>query len=268
MKNVLINFGVESISSNGGGASSSTVFAPVGSSNTFHVEEIRGKSTITNTITFAVDSSAQAKTYIVPVTITYEDERGQFDNLSTRDNVNIQVTQMAKLSITSMNLPASASVGMPVPVMAEFVNSGRVDLADFTIRLEGPFDMMDATLYRAALSMGATISYTGMLTAMEEGEAEGKLIVSYIDGNNQEVAEEYPFTVGVTPMEDFGEGGFPEEGMFPPDGWMMSSEADSNPAIRFVKEQWLPILLGLVILLLFIYIVRIKKKAKEAFFDE
>ena len=267
VKNVLINFGVESTSSNGGGASSSTVFAPVGSSNTFHVEEIRGRATITNTITFAVDSSALARTYVVPVTITYEDEQGQFDNLSTRDNVNIPVTQMAKLSVTSMTLPAHATVGMPTPVMAEFVNSGKVELADFTIRLEGPFDMMDSTLYRANLGIGMTISYTGMLIAAEEGEAEGRLIVSYIDGNNQEVDEEFPFTVNIMPMEDWGDGRFPEDGMFPPDtGWM--PEEPGNPVLRFMQQNWLPLALGVLIFLLLIYIVRLKKKAKEAFFDE
>ncbi|MCL2121813.1 MAG: hypothetical protein FWH28_06135, partial [Clostridiales bacterium] len=84
VKNVLINFGVESTSSEGGISSGSTVFAPVGSSNTFHVEEIEGKSTITKTITFAVDSGALARTYIVPVTITYEDEKGQLIDLFIR----------------------------------------------------------------------------------------------------------------------------------------------------------------------------------------
>jgi len=267
VKNVLINFGVESTSASGGGASSSTVFAPVGSSNTFHVEEIGGRSTITNTITFAVDSSALARTYVVPVTITYEDERGLFDNLSTKDNVNIPVTQLAKLSVTSMNLPAHATAGMPTPVMAEFVNSGRVELADFTVRLEGHFDTMDASLYRANLGIGSTISYTGMLIAMEEGEREGKLIVSFMDGNNQEVEEEYPFTLSVTPMEDWGDGKFPDDGFFPPDGGWPPEES-GNPVLRLLREYWIYGSLGLVILLLLIYIVRIKKKAKEAFFDE
>ena len=265
VKNVLINFGVESTSSEGGGSSGSTVFAPVGSSNTFHVEEIKGKSTITNTITFAVDSGALARTYIVPVTITYEDEKGQFMDLFVRDNVNIPVTQQAKLSVTSMMLPSSANVGMPVPVMAEFVNSGKVDLADFSVRLEGDFDTMDASTYMAKLMIGVTTSYTGMLTANEEGEAEGKLIVSYLDNNNLEVVEEYPFTLNVTQME---EPAFPEGGMMYPDGMYPSDISDEPVVIRLLKAYWLPGVLGLVILIQFIYIIRIKKKAKEEFFED
>ena len=265
VKNVLINFGVESTSAEGGGSSSSTVFAPVGSSNTFHVDEISGKSTMTNTITFAVDSGALARTYIVPVTITYEDEKGLHNNLSTRDNVNIPVTQQAKLSVTSMTLPAHATMGMPTPVMAEFVNSGRVDLADFSVRLEGDFELMDATMYMAKLVIGATTSYTGMLIPREEGEAEGTLIVSYLDNTNQEVEEEYPFTISVTGMDDIG--GM-DIGMFPPDGGMFIPDEPSNPVIHFLQTNWLSLTLLLVIIIQMVAMIRIKKKAKEDFFDE
>ena len=266
VKNVLINFGVESSTSDMGGASSSTVFAPVGSSNTFHVDEIRGKSVITNTITFAVDAGAMARTYIVPVTITYEDEKGLYDNLFIRDNVNIQVTQMAKLSVTSMTLPANATVGMPTPVMAEFVNSGKVELVDFTVRLEGDFEVMDASLYMAKMMIGATTSYTGMLIASTEGEKEGKLIISYLDNSNQEVVDEYPFMVSVMPMDDFGDFGDP--GMMFPEGGFTPPEEGESTIIRILKGNWLAILLGLIIIILLIYIVRIKKKAKEEFFDD
>jgi hypothetical protein len=268
VKNVLINFGVESISSDGGGSSSSTVFAPVGSSNTFHVDQINGKSTVTNTITFAVDAGAIARTYIVPVTITYEDEKGIYDNLYIRDNVNIQVTQQAKLSVTSMTLPSSATEGMPTPVMAEFINSGKVDLVDFTVRLEGDFDVMDASMYLAKFSIGSTNSYTGLLIAKAEGEVEGKLVISYLDNNNQEVVDEYPFTVSVMPADDMGGGigmdpGFP----FPNDGGMMPNGGDRG-IVGILTDNWIPIAMGFVIFILLIYIVRIKKKAKEEFFDD
>jgi len=266
VRNALINFGVESTTSEGGGSASSTVFAPVGSSNTFHVAEIRGRSTITNTITFAVDASALARTYIVPVTITYEDDRGLLEPLRIADNVNIQVTQKAKLSVTSMNLPAHATVGMPTPVMAEFVNSGKVELADFSIRLAGAFDTMDATLYRATLGIGSTSSYTGMIIAAQEGEAEGKLLVSYIDGNNQEIVEEYPFTLSVAPPEDIGGFG-PDDGRFPPDGKIPPVQ-EGNLILRIIQSNWSYMLLIALVLGQFIYILRLKKKAKEDFFDE
>ncbi|MCL2122067.1 MAG: hypothetical protein FWH28_07450, partial [Clostridiales bacterium] len=188
-----------------------------------------------------------------------------FIDLFIRDNVNIPVTQQAKLSVTSMTLPSSANIGMPVPVMAEFVNSGKVDLADFSVRLEGAFDTMDASMYMAKLMIGVTTSYTGMLTAYEEGEVEGKLIVSYLDNNNLEVEDEYPFTLNVSQMEELE---FPEGGMMFPEGMYPSDLSDEPVVIRLLKAYWLPGALGLVILIQFIYIIRIKKKAKEEFFED
>ena len=264
IRNVLINFGVESTSSDTGGGTSSTVFAPVDSSNTFHVPEIKGRSTIANTITFAVDSGAIARTYIVPVTITYEDEKGDYKDLVTKDNVNIPVTQQAKLSVTSITLPSSGVVGMPTPVMAEFVNSGKVDIADFSVRIEGDFDLMDATFYMPKLLIGATTSYTGMLIPTSEGDKEGKLIISYTDNNNQEVEDIREFTVNVTAMDDMG---FPDNGMIGPDGGMAPEENEAA-YLRFIKSRWIELTLGVIIIIQFIAIIRIKKKAKEDFFDE
>jgi hypothetical protein len=266
VRNVLINFGVESTSSETGGGSSSTVFAPVGSSNTFYIDEIKGRSTISNTITFAVDSGAIARTYIVPVTINYEDEKGNYKDLRTSDNVNIPVTQEAKLSVTSMTFPSSGMIGMPSPVMMEFVNSGKVDISDFSVKLEGDFDLMDATMYIARLMIGSNNSYTGMLIPTSEGEKEGKLIISYLDNNNQEILEEHPFSVSVTGMEDIG---FPGGDMFGPEMGMPPEDAAGYVAyLRFLKDHWIELGLGIIALIQLIVIIRIRKKAKEEFFDE
>jgi LPXTG-motif cell wall-anchored protein len=54
--------------------------------------------------------------------------------------------------------------------------------------------------------------------------------------------------------------------MFP--GGMEPSGGEGNLFVRIVKNNWLPMLLGLVVIVLFVYIVRLKKKAKEEFFDE
>jgi hypothetical protein len=212
-----------------------------------------------------VDSTALARTYIVPVTISYEDDRGLFDTLSIRDNVNIPVTQQARLNITSMTLPHTANVGMPTPVMAEFVNSGRVDLTDFTVWLEGDFEVVDARLYMARFGIGSMNSYTGILIASEEGEREGTLFISYMDNNNQEVVDEYPFTVIVEPGFDMGVDR-PWPGEFPPDMGMPADEG--NSVLRLLRVNWVPALLIAAVIFQMIYIIRLKRKAKEEFFDE
>lgn len=270
VQNVLISFGAEKIT-NDSGTSSGTVFSPVNSSNTFHLEQIQGKSTVNKTITFYVDPGAAAKTYLMPVTIKYEDSKGVPITDAVTDSVNIPVTQEAKLQIMAVNVPSDGMVGMPVPVTAEFANSGKVDLTEFSISLEGNFETQDASMYLAKLAIGATNSYAGMIIPQEEGTIEGKLIFTYTDNNNQVIQTDHPFTMNVTAMVDpgFNEGG----GMGPdgmplgPDGLPMA-EGASGGFGGFLKKYWLSVLLILGLIGEGIYIVRIKKKAKEEFFDE
>ncbi len=266
VKNVLVNFGVQSItSSSGGGTTTSTVFSPVNSSNTFHMDKIEGQTMVNRTITFNVDSGATAMTYVVPVTITYEDENGTAVT-PVEDTVNIPVTQESKLTVISTTFPNTANVGMPTPVQAEFVNSGKVDIADFTVNLEGDFETMDASSYQAKLTIGTTSSYAGMIVPSEEGTKEGKLVVSYTDNNNETVTQEFPFTVEVTQMEEVDPGmidGKDPNGMDP---GMIDDQGGGAGA--FLKAHWLTIGLVLVVAGMFVYIVRLKKKSKEEFFDE
>lgn len=269
VRNILISFGVQDIQTDTG-TSSATVFSPVNSSNTFHLDEIAGKTTVSKTITFFVDPSATAKTYIVPVVIKYEDDKGTKTDLSVSDNVNIPVTQQAKLQIMTLNIPTEGFAGQPVPVTAEFANAGKVDLTEFTVSLEGNFEAQDASMYLAKLAIGATNSYAGMIIPMEEGTIEGKLIFTYTDNNNQTVTDEHPFTMNVMAMTepDMGEGGMvgPDGEILGPDG--LPIDGGSTGIMGAIKAHWLPILLGLGILGEAYYILRIKRKAKEEFFDE
>jgi len=124
---------------------------------------------------------------------------------------------------------------------------------------------MDATLYMAKLMIGSSASFTGMIIPMSEGDKEGKLIISYQDNSNQEVVEEYPFSVNVTDMDEWG---FPEDGMFPDDRFPFDDGGGEPAYLRFLKANWIAVSLGVIVLIQFIAIIRIKRKAKEDFFDE
>jgi len=267
VQNVLISFGAEKIVSDSG-TSSGTVFSPVNSSNTFYIEQIKGKSIISKTITFYVDPSATAKTYLMPVTIQYEDYKGVPVDVPVTDSVNIPVTQEAKLQILSVSIPTEATVGMPIPVTAEFANAGKVDLSEFSVSLEGNFETQDASMYLAKLSIGSTNSYAGMIIPQQEGTLEGKLVFAYTDNSNQRVTQEHPFSIEVTAMEDPGMGGeFPgPDGPLGPDG--LPLDGGGSGFGNFLKNNWLTLVLAAAVAGELVYIVRVKKKAKEEFFDE
>lgn len=192
--NIKVSFGVIQVEGETGG----TVFSPVNGSNSFFIQQIPARTTLEKSVDLYVDPNAAAKTYIVPVTIEYEDENATAYSVS--EMVNIPVTQECKLQILSLEVPPEAFVGQPAFVGAEFVNVGKVTLNNFIVMLEGDFHKEQASYFVGNLPIGASDFYQGMVFPEEEGTLAGKLIFSYIDHNNKEVQVEEPFEMQVQAM--------------------------------------------------------------------
>lgn len=235
-------------SSSGGTVSGGTVFSPVDSSNTFYIDRIAGKETALKTISMYVDPNATAKTYIVPVHIKYESTDGT--KYESSDNVNIPVTQESKIEVISSNIPTEGNVGEPINLSMEFVNVGKVNLTNFKVRMEGDIPGKEENVfYLGVFNAGESNEYTATIIPEQEGTLSGTIQVSYIDADNQDVLMEIPFssTIGAAieyptdvPMEPMEEPGLLDK----------------------LKQHWLPMLLGVVILIQAIVLIRIRRKAK------
>ena len=115
--------------------SSGTVFSPVDSSNTFYIDSIAGKSIAQKEITMYVDSNATAKTYVVPVSISYESLDGEAYN--AEDNVNIPVGQVSQIDVITQSVAKEVMAGSTADFSIEFVNSGKVAVSNFKAYLKG-----------------------------------------------------------------------------------------------------------------------------------
>ncbi len=268
VKNVKISLGVIKIEDSSGigtgGTTGGTVFSPVNSSNSFYLDSIPGKTVITKEIDLYVDPNATAKTYIVPVTISYEDRTGK--TLTSEEMVNIPVTQECKLQVLSTQIPPVGFVGQPISVVAEFVNVGKVSLGNFMVSIEGDFETENGSYFVGNLDIGVSDFFQGTIIPQNEGTLEGKLVFSYIDNNNKNIREETPFTVEIQPQPEIvmpgmdGEKFGPERPIgMPKQGGFLSK----------IKGNLLSIILLLIIVGETVYIVRFKKKkANEEFFNE
>lgn len=271
VKNVKISLGVIRIEETGGigggGTSGGTVFSPVNSSNSFYIDTIPGKTVITKTIDLYVDPNATAKTYIVPVTINYEDRLGK--TLTSEEMVNIPVTQECKLQVLSVETPPVGFVGQPVSVMSEFVNVGKVSLGNFMVSLEGDFTTENGSYFIGNLDIGVSDFFQGMIIPREEGTLEGKLVFSYIDNNNKEVREENPFTIEIQAQPEMPPGMIDGEFMGPDGPFPGGMPGEGGGFFSKIKSAILPIILILVIVIMAVYIIRTKKKkAEEEFFND
>lgn len=236
-------------SSSGGTVSSGTVFSPVDSSNTFYIDRIEGKQTALKTISMYVDPNATAKTYVVPVNIKYESTDGT--KYESSDNVNIPVTQESKIEIISSNIPTMGNVGEPINVSMEFVNVGKVNLTNFKVRMEGDIPGKEENVfYLGTFNASESNEYSATIIPEEEGVLSGSVAMSYIDADNQEVSMEIPFSIEIGPAIDYGDMTEPMEPI--PEPGLLDK----------LKQHWLPIVLGIVIVVQAIILIRIKRKAK------
>lgn len=236
-------------SSSGGTVSSGTVFSPVDSSNTFYIDRIEGKDTALKTISMYVDPNATAKTYIVPVNIKYESTDGT--KYESSDNVNIPVTQESKVEIISSNIPTAGNVGEPMNLSMEFVNVGKVNLTNFKVRMEGDIPGKEENVYYlGTFNAGESNEYSATIIPETEGVLSGSIQMSYIDADNQNVSMEIPFSCEIGEAISYEPIDFPTEPVAEPG------------LLDKLKQHWLPILLGVIILLQAIVLIRIKRKAK------
>lgn len=237
-------------SSSGGTVSGGTVFSPVDSSNTFFIDRIEGKETALKTISMYVDPNATAKTYIVPVNIKYESTDGT--KYESSDNVNIPVTQESKIEIISSNIPTAGNVGEPMNLSMEFVNVGKVNLTNFKVRMEGDIPGKEENVYYlGTFNAGESNEYSATIIPEMEGALSGSIQMSYIDADNQNVSMEIPFSCEIGAAIDYG------------NMTDLPMEPIEEPGLLDkLKQHWLPILLGVIILLQAVVLIRIKRKAK------
>ena len=255
VKNLKISMGVIRVEDDRVGG---TVFSPVNSSNTFFIEEIPGKSILQRDIDLFVDGNAAAKTYIVPLTIVYEDEKGK--PLTVEELINIPVVQSSMLEVLSVEVPQEVFAGDMVNITSEFVNVGKVSLTNFRVNIEGEFPKDNALYYVGNLDIGMSDFYQGRIIPQQEGTLEGILVFTYMDSSNEEVRLERPFTINVMPAVPF------EPGPEFPGGEKPGGRPGDGLPIGGIN--WIVVVLGIALIGQGVVIYRMKKsKAKEGFYE-
>ena len=239
--------------------SSGTVFSPVDSSNTFYIDSIPGKSIVKKDITMYVDSNATAKTYVVPVKISYESLDGEAFNVE--DNVNIPVGQVSEIDVITQSVTKEVMAGAPADFSIEFVNSGKVAVSNFKAYLKGDSPVFDNQVYYVGkFDVGSTDTFSGTFVPDTVGELNGSIVLSYVTADNEEVINEYPFTVNVTEMI------MPEPDLMDPSMMQPVEPSFAEKVKTHIKDI---VLVGVIVVLAGVIIRdRRKKKKDEELLDE
>jgi hypothetical protein len=192
----LLNIKV-SLSAEGG------AFVPVGSSNSFFIEQMAAKERVSERITMSASPNAEQKTTALSVAMTYEDLDG--NAFQAADTISVPVVQDSALTVDDVIAPPELYVGEQAGLEVRFYNTGKTQLRNLRVTAEGNFDAAESTNYYAGnMASGANDRYSFSFFPREEGTLSGKIVFTYDDpaGDKQTVEKEFSYTVMPLPEQD------------------------------------------------------------------
>lgn len=235
------------------------VFAPVGSSSSFFINEIPKNNRAQKIIKLKPKVDADQKTYNITVDMEYEDAKGK--QYTAKETIGVPVVQEVRFTTSSVELPSENYVGSPVGVTVNFYNLGRGVLRNMMIRTEkteGEFEIKDGDVYIGNLEAGKDDYYDISIIPSKEGKLAGKVIFEYEDtvGNRYTTEKEFHLEAmeeEMPPMEE--------------DPRMMEEEMKRQKQEK--NKKWMMIGGAIAVGIVGIYIYKKrKKKAEEVSLDE
>lgn len=201
-------------------AKTGNIFTPVDSSNTFFFDTISPNGIQSKKLRLFTMPDAQPKTYTLTVNFDYEDSKG--NQFKDTELLGINVKQSTKVETGDIYIPEVIEAGMPVNLSFDFYNTGKVQVSNFMIKLEGEgLESQNKSTYFGNIDSGNSEYYDGTFYINNEGPANIKVILGYDDPSGEHFETVHEFNVNVTapmPVDDGMNGGMidgeiPEEGM-------------------------------------------------------
>ncbi len=233
------------------------IFSPVGSSNSFFINEIKPQEFTENVIELKPKIDAENQNHTISADIEFQDSKG--NKYSEKEVISVPVKQKINLTVSNVEMPPQAFVDTPTGLSVDFYNTGRTLIRNLIIKTEGNFEIQDGNYFVGNLEPGKDNYYDVTIIPHEQGEVEGKIIFAYEDSIGEQYTTEIPFIIQAMAQE------------MPP---MMEPDMNMNPEAEGgskLKKWMLPAGIAVVLVLAvvtFVIIRRRKKKQEEVFLDE
>ncbi len=178
-----------------------SVFIPVGSSNTFYINQIAPGRSVSKSMKMSVVPNAQAQNYVITANFEYEDKEG--NEFTASEIIGIPVVQQAKVSFGEVTTNPGMS-GEPATVDMDFFNTGKDTLSNFMVQVQGDGFSLDGSsnYFVGNFAPGASDHFSTTIIPTESGTINGKVLVSYEDSTGQSHTEKKPFTLEASTMEE------------------------------------------------------------------
>lgn len=233
--------------------SDGSVFTPIGRSNTFYVASLYPWEWTTKYIDMNVLPNANPGSYVVNLTMEYEDYWG--NQYKTQESIGIPVTQEASVNFGKVKMD-DISMGVPNSVSVNLYNTGKDNLNTVMCRVKGDgFSVDEDERFIGNFNAGSQETFSFNLTPEKEGKIKGKIEITYKDSTGKEHTDVKDFEKEVSQN-------FDQEGMIDPQTGEMIGEApvDNSPSLMASPFLWIGLL---VLVALIIILVKKKRKAKK-----
>ena len=233
--------------------SDGSVFTPIGRSNTFYVARLYPWEWTTKYIDMNVLPNANPGSYVVNLTMEYEDYWG--NQYKTQESIGIPVTQEASVNFGKVKMD-DISMGVPNSVSVNLYNTGKDNLNTVMCRVKGDgFSVDEDERFIGNFNAGSQETFSFNLTPEKEGKIKGKIEITYKDSTGKEHIDVKDFEKEVSQN-------FDQEGMTDPETGEMIGEdpVDNSPSLMTSPFLWIGLL---VLVALIIALIRKKRKSKK-----
>ena len=235
--------------------SDGSVFTPIGRSNTFYVASLYPWEWTTKYIDMNVLPNANPGSYVVNLTMEYEDYWG--NQYKSQESIGIPVTQEASVNFGKVKMD-DISMGVPNSVSVNLYNTGKDNLNTFMCDVIGKgIKIENDRKFIGNFNTGTQETFSFTATPTRTGEIEGQIMVSYEDSTGKVHTQTKDFKKEV--ME-----GMPEDMGADMNGEMTGEMGTEDPNMGGGSVLTSPFVwVGLVVILILAAILYKKKKAKK-----
>ena len=219
-----------------------------GSSNTFYFEKVGAGSQKTIRVPMKASRTITGSAQPVSVSFKYEYvDKGKRTPVTSEQKITVPVYQPDRFEISKPTWPVMVYAGEETSLSMNYVNKSKSEISNVEAEISGNIESVTPFQSIGNLEPGKSGTIVFAVTALEPGEAEFTIKVTYEDGNGDTKTREFPVVLNVEAMD------YPDPGMEEP-----APETEESGGI-----SW-PLVIGIIIAVAAASFIIIKKKKKAA----
>lgn len=170
----------------------SEAFMSLNQSNSYFVGDLNMKASSTISMPMKVFANAEGKSYSLSINFEYEDLDGNF--YTDNETINIPVYEKTDLTVSDVSVGSSLDNGYTLQV--DFYNTGKVDITNMMVDLEGDFASTNSNYYVGDFATGRTDVYDVEILGTQPASITGTIVFTYDDTFGEEETFRKEFTIG------------------------------------------------------------------------